>query len=70
MFMHPRIKIQEMKLNMLDSEKKEHAKRIAEEHLGDFEFLNVVEDEELEDTSEDDLLDIHTLITKSTVVIN
>jgi hypothetical protein len=55
---------------MLYREKKEHAKRIAEEHLKDFEFLNVVEDGELEDVDEDDLLEIHDLITHSNVVID
>ena len=55
---------------LTDEEKKAHARRIAQEHLQDFEFLNVVEDEELEDASEEDQLAIHDLITGGTVTID
>ena len=55
---------------LTDEELKEHARRIAKDHLQDFEFLSVVEDEDLEDASEEDLRAIHDLITGGTVTID
>ena len=48
---------------MTYEEKLAHAKRIGKEHFQDFEFLSVVEDEELEDATEEEMLEIHDMIT-------
>lgn len=54
-----------------EEEKKEHARRIGKSHLQDFEFLSVVEDQELpEDVTEDEMLEIHALITTGEVVVD
>lgn len=56
---------------MTEEEKKEHARRIGKEHLQDFEFLSVVEDDELpEDVTEEEMLEIHKLITTGECVID
>lgn len=47
---------------MTEEEKREHALRIAREVLLDTDFSLVAEDEELEDASEDDMLDIYNMI--------
>lgn len=47
---------------MTEDEKKQHALRIARDILFDSEFSWVHEDEELEDASMDDILDIHHMI--------
>ena len=47
---------------MTEDEKKQHALRIAREMLFNAKFSLVYEDEELEDASEDDMLDIYNMI--------
>lgn len=47
---------------MTEEEKRRHALRIAREVLLDTDFSWVFEDEELEDVSEDDMRDIHSMI--------
>jgi hypothetical protein len=54
-----------------EEERKEHARRIGKSHLQDFEFLSVVEDQELpEDVTEDDMLEIHKYITTGDILID
>lgn len=56
---------------MTEEERKEHARRIGKAHLQDFEFLSVVEADELpEDVTEEDMLEIHALITTGEVVVD
>ena len=56
---------------MTEEEKRKHALRIAKNVLGDTDFSWVYEDEdeELEDASVDDLMDIHTLIFSKLKVV-
>lgn len=49
---------------MTEQEKREHAVRLAQEWLKDFEFSNVYEDEQLEDAEESDQREIHDLVVK------
>lgn len=56
---------------MTEEEKKEHARRMGKAHLQDFEYLSVMEDFELpEDVTEDEMLEIHSLITTGEVVVD
>ena len=47
---------------MTEDEKRQHALRIAREVLLGTHFSRVAEDEELEDASEGDMLDIYNMI--------
>lgn len=47
---------------MTEEEKREHALRIAEEILADVDFSYVIEDEDLDDATERELREIHTII--------
>lgn len=56
-----------------EEEKKEHARRIGKRHLQDFEFLSVVEDDDLHNfhnVTEAEMLEIHALITTGEVVVD
>lgn len=56
---------------MTEDELKDHARRIGKWHLMDFEFLSVVEDDNLpEDVTEEEMLAIHKLITTGDVLID
>ena len=56
---------------MTEEDLKEHAHRIGKEWLQDFEYLSVVEDQDLpEDITEKEMLEIHRLITAGEVVVD
>jgi hypothetical protein len=56
---------------LTEEEKKDHARRIGKEWLQASEYSNVYEDEELpEDITEDEMQEIHKLITTGDVLID
>jgi hypothetical protein len=54
-----------------EEELKEHARRIGKAYLQHFEFLDVVEDEDLpENVTEDEMSEIHKMVTTGEVVVD
>lgn len=61
----------ELRREVTEEYLKEHARRIGKAYLQSFEYLDVVEDDELTmDVTEDDMLEIHRLISTGEVVVD
>ena len=50
-------------------QRKEQAERLIQLHNDNYEFLDLAEDEELEDASQEDLEAIHSMMLQATIVV-